>query len=774
MMHSAWLKLGVLLVLNLQPELVRCGARKPAEGTIEDEERAKHYLDELDTLLNDMCYMENVAQWNYETNLNEENKMKTKMTVLDMYKLAEEFFTSMGLPQMPESFWKKSLLVKPKDREVVCHASAWDFCRDNDVRYFVSVVLQFQFYKALCEEANHVGPLHKCDFYRSKKAGKLLGEPLEGSIEDEERAKDYACYANEIVTEMWNKMVLAEWNYNNNLTEHNKNKTVDQTLAAHKLDKEVWKNVTQFNHRKVCSSMSVPPFLFQFIKLIADMQENHANAKICPLVRKTNKPDECTLSLEPEIKNILSDSRNYDELQHVWNEWRKVAGKPMKQKYLRYVELTNEAARLNGFKDGSDMWLDVYEYDGLEDNMKRIWEQLFPLYQELHAYVRTKLREVYGPDKVSEDGPIPAHLLGHIHAQDWTAITEMTQPYPNKQPIDVTAAMKERNMTVLDMFKISEEFFTSLGLPPMPQTFWERSVLTKPTNRKIVCHASAWDFYKDNDVRIKQCTQVKMDDLLVVHHEMGHVEYFLKYAKQPVFFRTGANPGFHEAIGDTIALSVATPKHLKAVGLLKERPEDEETDINYLYSIAMDKVSIIPSVYIFDLWRWNVFRGTYKPEDYNKAWWNLLMSYQGICPGVARTPEDFDPPSKYHISANVPYIRYFASAVLQFQFYKALCEEANHTGPLYKCDFYQSKEAGKLFGDVMELGYSKPWPEALAMLTKGRTREMDAGPLLEYFEPLYKWLKEYNKGKPVGWSSDNPTACPSPKKCPIRQSTVKK
>uniref|UniRef100_A0A6G4ZXY2 Angiotensin-converting enzyme n=1 Tax=Rhipicephalus microplus TaxID=6941 RepID=A0A6G4ZXY2_RHIMP len=278
--------------------------------------------------------------------------------------------------------------------------------------------------------------------------------------------------------------------------------------------------------------------------------------------------------------------------------------------------------------------------------------------------------------------------------------------------------MKARNMTVLDMFKMSEEFFTSMGLPPMPKTFWERSVLTKPTDRKIVCHASAWDFFIGKDVRIKQCTQVQMDDLLVVHHEMGHVEYFLKYAKQPVVFRTGANPGFHEAIGDTIALSVATPKHLKAVGLLEDRMEDEETDINYLYSIAMDKVSVIPSVYIYDLWRWNVFKGKYKPEDYNKAWWTLLLNYQGICPGVPRAPDDFDPPSKYHISANVPYIRYFASIVLQFQFYKALCEEANHTGPLHKCDFYRSKEAGKLFGDVMELGYSKPWPEALAMLTK--------------------------------------------------------
>lgn len=600
-------------------------------------------------------------------------------------------------------------------------------------------------------------------------------QPVEGDLEDEDLAKMYACYANYLITEMWNKVVVADWNYANNITDYNKKKSVEATLESQQLDMDVWQNITKYRWtkfedpvtRRIFEKLSVLGTAIlssekktELVNIIANMQENHASGKICPYVQKTNTPEECNLSLEPEIKNILMNSRNYSELLHVWNEWRKVAGKPMKKNYLRYVELLNEAARLNGFQDASGMWQDVYEYEALESNMARLWEQLLPLYQELHAYVRSKLRAIYGPDKVPEDGPIPAHLLGHIHSQDWSGITEITRPYPNKQAIDVTNAMKARNMTVLDMFKMSEEFFTSMGLPPMPKTFWERSVLTKPTDRKIVCHASAWDFFIGKDVRIKQCTQVQMDDLLVVHHEMGHVEYFLKYAKQPVVFRTGANPGFHEAIGDTIALSVATPKHLKAVGLLEDRMEDEETDINYLYSIAMDKVSVIPSVYIYDLWRWNVFKGKYKPEDYNKAWWTLLLNYQGICPGVPRAPDDFDPPSKYHISANVPYIRYFASIVLQFQFYKALCEEANHTGPLHKCDFYRSKEAGKLFGDVMELGYSKPWPEALAMLTKNRMREMDASALLEYFDPLYQWLKEYNKGTYVGWKSNNPTACP--------------
>ncbi|KAL1430144.1 hypothetical protein MTO96_002403 [Rhipicephalus appendiculatus] len=397
----------------------------------------------------------------------------------------------------------------------------------------------------------------------------------------------------------------------------------------------------------------------------------------------------------------MASSRKYNELLHVWNEWRRVSGKPTKQKFTRYVQLLNEAARLNGFKDASGLWQNPYEYDGFEDNIKGLWEQLSPLYQQLHAYVRTRLREIYGTDKIREDGPIPAHLLGTIHAQMWTPLHEATQPFPNKTALNVTASMAENNMSVADMYKIAEDFFTSLGLPGMPKSFWEKSIFVKPPDREIICHASAWDFCRDGDVRIKQCAEIDMNNLLIVHHEMGHVEYFLNYAKQPMYFRDGANPGFHEAIGDTTALSVATPGHLKVIGLAQGDVEDEEIQLNHLYRTALDKVAMLPSAYVYDLWRWNVFRGVYKPEQYNDAWWELLLKYQGICPGVARSSDDFDAPSKYHISANVPYIRYFVSLILQFQFYKALCEEANHVGPLHKCDFYRSKESGRLFGFVV-------------------------------------------------------------------------
>ncbi|CAN7938175.1 unnamed protein product [Ixodes hexagonus] len=584
-------------------------------------------------------------------------------------------------------------------------------------------------------------------------------KPLEGTLTDEERAKAYLEDADVLLTDMCLRSYTAEWNYANNLTEHNKNKSVSFAVSVHVhfsvYDSGVW-SVWKLGGRRWpgrganIDRALVPCTDYQScLKCLGGCSRNTVNQHVCLLTSSPNHFCDFTSDHQKKKKNECQVG--------LWQIWQKPRAYPGKLIMFGIISLL---VILSSFEDASGMWQNVYEYDGFEETLHRLWLQLEPLYKELHAYVRSRLRERYG-NKIKEDGPIPGHLLGNIHAQDWSSLNKFTEPYAGKPTVDVTDAMKEKNMTAKDMFLLSEEFFTSLGLPPMPKSFWEKSVLTKPTNREIICHASAWDFCGTSDVRIKQCTQVKMDDLLVVHHEMGHVEYFLKYAKQPYFFRNGANPGFHEAIGDTMALSVSTPKHLKAIGLLKEDPEDAETEINYLYSVALDKVSVMPSTYIYDLWRWNVFKGKYKPEDYNKGWWDLLLQYQGICPGVARSSEDFDPPSKYHISANVPYIRYFVSTVLQFQFYKALCEEAGHVGPLHQCDFYQSKEAGKLFGDVLELGQSKPWPEVLGMLTKGKTKDMDAGPLMEYFEPLLKWLRNY-KGKHVGWKSEDSTSCPKP------------
>lgn len=596
---------------------------------------------------------------------------------------------------------------------------------------------------------------------------------------DEHKGAVYANYVNNALAVVMNRVAAAEWSYVTNLTEYNKHQKVAASVALRKIQKEISKNAEKFRwsefrnpvtrrifQKLVSLGASVLPHEKEdeITKLIAEMQENHASAKICPRYAYTYQ--QCYLSLDPEIINTMRTSRDYCELLHVWDEWRRASGRPVQHKFLRYVQLQNEAAVLSGLRDASVSWLGSYEDDQFERKMERIWIQIRPLYLHLHAYVRSKLRHAYGWHRISPYGPIPAHLLGHIHAQKWSGIMDITMPYPNKPAVNVTDAMLQKNMTVRDIFRYAEEFFTSMGLPAMPRTFWERSMLEKPLDRKVVCHPSAWDFYLNNDVRIKQCTQVNMDDFLTAHHEMGHVEYYLMYAKQHIVFRKGANSGFHEAIGDTISLSVATPRHLKAVGLLDNTWEDHETDINHLFSIAMDKVALIPSAYAYDLWRWNVFKGVYAPHQYNRAWWTLLLHYQGICPAVPRSWDDFDAPSKYHISADVPYIRYFVSTILQFQFYKALCDEANHVGPLHQCDFYRSKEAGRLFGHVMELGSSKPWPEVLYILTKGKTNDLDAGPLLEYFMPLYRWLKARNRGQFVGWLSWDPLSCPGVTTCP--------
>uniref|UniRef100_A0A3P9JMD2 Angiotensin-converting enzyme n=1 Tax=Oryzias latipes TaxID=8090 RepID=A0A3P9JMD2_ORYLA len=466
---------------------------------------------------------------------------------------------------------------------------------------------------------------------------------------------------------------------------------------------------------------------------------------------------------------IMAESRDYNELLFAWKGWRDAAGKVLRQDYERYVELANKAALVFLIhKPDEDRWFirllspgeQVAGLDGYSDNvaslndtpifekdLESLWMELEPLYQNVHAYVRRALYKKYGPQHINLKGPIPAHLLGNMWAETWSGIMDFAIPYPCATQVDATPAMLAQGWNATRMFQEADRFFTSLGLLPMPEEFWEKSMLEKPSDgRQVVCHASAWDFYNRKDFRIKQCTVVAMDDLITVHHEMGHVQYFLQYKDQPVSFRDGANPAFHEAIGDVLAMSVSTPKHLKSIGLLDKVEENYESDINFLMSMALDKIAFLPFGYLMFQWRRKVFDGRIPPNEYNKEWWNLRLKYQGLCPPVARTEEDFDP--GMHLTKNVLFFRYFMSFIIQFQFHKALCEAANHNGPLHTCDIYQSKEAGKL---LRLLGSSKPWPEAMAMITA--QSKMSAQPLMQYFEPLIQWLQRENQinGDVIGW-----------------------
>jgi len=450
-----------------------------------------------------------------------------------------------------------------------------------------------------------------------------------------------------------------------------------------------------------------------------------------------------------ELSDVMADSRNYDELLDVWQGWHQVS-RPMRPLYERLVSISNEGAKDIGVDDLGTLWRSGYDMPPaeFEKEAQRLWGQVKPLYDELHCYVRGRLAKQYGEAKVPAGKPIPAHLLGNMWAQEWNNIYPLVEPFPGQASLDVDAELKKQGYDAMRMVKLGEKFFTSMGLKPLPQTFFERSQFTQPREREVVCHASAWDVTYENDLRIKMCIKPTEEDLTTIHHELGHNYYYAYYYTLPVLYQSGANDGFHEAIGDALTLSI-TPAYLQQVGLLKSVSKNEKNLINLQLKDALKKVAFLPFGLLVDQWRWEVFSGRVQPADYNKSWWALREKYQGVSAPVARTEEDFDPGAKYHVPANVPYTRYFLAHILQFQFHKAMCEASGYKGPLHECSIYGNKEAGKRLQAMLELGASKPWPDALQAMTG--TRQMDATALLDYFSPLRTWLQAQNKGQKCGW-----------------------
>ena len=446
-----------------------------------------------------------------------------------------------------------------------------------------------------------------------------------------------------------------------------------------------------------------------------------------------------------EIAEGMAKSRDPDELLELWQGWHTISVS-MRKDFERYVELGNEGARDLGFQNLGDLWKSRYDMkpDDFAKEVDRLWEQVKPLYQDLHCYVRGRLHSRYG-EKVPESGPMPAHLLGNLWAQEWSNLFDLLAPKKEKTAVSLDQALERKKVDELGMVKYGEGFFVSLGLTPLPKTFFERSMFKKPRDRDVVCHASAWDVDWDADLRIKMCIKINEEDFTTVHHELGHNYYQYYYRQQPVLFRDSANDGFHEALGDTIALSV-TPSYLRQLGLVEKVPEDA---LNPLMNRALEKIAFLPFGLLIDRWRWDVFSGKTKPADYNKTWWELRRRYQGVAPASPRGEESFDPGAKYHIPANVPYTRYFLAAILQFQFHRAFCKLIGHEGPLHTCSIYQNKEAGKRLAEMMATGQSRPWTEAMKIMTGGE--KMDASAILQYFEPLHAWLKEQNQGKRCGW-----------------------
>ncbi len=501
----------------------------------------------------------------------------------------------------------------------------------------------------------------------------------------------------------------------------------------------------------IMSAPADPKEAEELTRLVASMEGVYGSGKFCPqpATRPASgaaPPEKDCLDIE-KISEILSTGRDPKQLQDAWAGWHTISV-PMKKDYARFVELSNKGARVLGFKDTGAMWRGKYDMpaDEFGKELDRLWDQLRPLYLSLHTYTRAKLREKYG-DSVPENGPIPAHLLGNLWQQDWSNIYDIVAPTGGTQGFSLTDNLKAKKLDPIGMVKMGEAFFSSLGFAPLPKTFWARSMFVKPRDREVVCHASAWNVDSVEDLRIKMCIDVNAEDFSTIHHELGHNYYQRAYNQLPMIFRDSANDGFHEALGDVLALSV-TPEYLVKIGLLDKAP-DASADTGLLLRGALEKLAFLPFGLLVDQWRWQVFSGAITPGNYNKAWWDLKLKYQGVAPSSPRGEEFFDAGAKYHVPANTPYTRYFLAQILQYQFHRALAKSAGCTTPLHRCSIYGNKEAGQRIDAMMKMGASKPWPDALEALTG--QRQMDASAMAEYFQPLKEWLDRQNAGRKTGW-----------------------
>ncbi len=583
------------------------------------------------------------------------------------------------------------------------------------------------------------------------------GEANVSAIAVTESAEEFVARANAEYRELWKERGAADWVRNTYITVDT---AVISSLANERYSKwhsEMVKQAVAYDGQdldpttrraidllKLGTSMPAPDDAAkrrELTQIATDMEGLYGSGEWC------RSENDCVGLRDLEL--LMAESRDYDELEDAWVGWRTVSP-PMREMYARFAELANEGARELGYGNLGEMWRSGYDMSpaGFEAEAARLWTQVEPLYDELHCHVRAKLGEFYGEDKVPQDGPIPAHLLGNMWSQAWSGIFDILEPSPNGAGLDVATTQKTKYYSPQEMVRSAENFYVSLGMKRLPTTFWERSMFKKPADRDVVCHASAWSMDGADDLRIKMCIQQTYDELRVIYHELGHNYYQWAYKDQSPLFWDGAHSGFHEAIGDTVTLSM-TPEYLAEVGLIGSAEQSEEAVINRQMMQALDKIAFLPFGKLIDEWRWKVFSGEVTPADYNGAWWDLRTRYQGIAPPVERSEADFDPGAKYHIPANVSYTRYFLAHILQFQFQRALCEAAGHDGPLYACSVYGSKEAGDRLWAMLQAGASEPWQDTLEKLTG--TREMDASAIIDYFEPLMGYLKAQNEGRSCGW-----------------------
>jgi len=594
------------------------------------------------------------------------------------------------------------------------------------------------------------------------------------SRDTESQAADFIAKAELELQVITISSTFDEWDYATNINEETKKKKTKSSEEYSKLSKKLGKEAQSFdlnqiqdydvkrklNMLKNIGTAALPEDkLSEFLDLTTSMAEMYSTAKVPSRDNRRHQ-----LSLEPEVSEVMARSRDPEELRYYWEQWRRATGERMGDQYRQYIDLYNEAATLNGFSDASQMKVDPYESATFQQEMEATWQGLKPLYEQLHAYVRHKLHRYYGDRVMEATGAMPAHILGNMWAQQWNNIADLVKPYPDKPSIDVTEAMVKQGWTPKVMFEKADDFFQSLGLRRVPAEFWSGSMIERPEDgREVICHASAWDFYNAKDFRIKQCTRVTQEDFITVNHEMGHIQYQMQYSNLSHLYRDGANPGFHEGVADILSLAVDTGTYYQKLGLLSPDLDisDEETNINILFDMALKRVAFLPFAYLVDKYRWDLYSGRVAREDMNCHWWKLRSEIQGLRPPSQRSSAQFDAGSKFHVAADIGYVRYFTAFIYEFQFYRELCLASGKyvpgdpSKPLHQCNFYGSKAAGAKLREMLRMGASRPWKEVMEVMT-GEPR-MDTAAIREYFRPLEAWLEAENTrhGVRVGWDHED-------------------
>ncbi|RRU11343.1 M2 family metallopeptidase [Stenotrophomonas sp. 278] len=633
--------------------------------------------------------------------------------------------------------------------------------------------------------------------------------PAAGTAKPTETADQFIARVNAEYKAMYPEMTSAQWlssTYINDDSERVAAKANERWLTvlngwiaqAGQYDGQPMSEDTkrQLHLLKLMTAMPAPrdpAKLGELTRIASRMEGAYGAGKYC-----TDEANPATCKQLGDLEQVLARSRDYDAQLDAWQGWHGTT-KPMRADYQRFVGLVNEGAKEMGFADAGQMWRSGYDMpaDQIGPETDRLWEQVKPMYEQLHCYARTKLDTTYGKDKAeTEGGMIAAHLLGNMWQQDWSNLWDQLEPYPGAGSLDITAALEKQYQgnlsgaiakaggsnasmealykaqrdaelrTAKQMTERAQDFYVSLGMPALPKSYWEKTQFIKPLDRDVVCHASAWDMNMEGDVRTKMCIKPNEENFTTIYHELGHIYYDLAYNPLPPLFQGGANDGFHEAIGDTIVLAM-TPQYLNSIGLVDKPQESREATINAQMRMALSGVSFLPFGLMIDRWRWGVFDGSITPENYNKAWWDLKSKYQGVAPASARGEEFFDPGAKYHVPGNTPYTRYFLARILQFQFYKGLCDAAGYKGPLHQCSFYGNKEAGQKFWAMLSKGASQPWQATLKEITGGE--KLDAGPMIEYFTPVNEWLKQQNQGQMCGWQAPGAVAAAPAQAAPAKQ-----